>query len=177
MVSLLEPCRCLSSFGSMVWLTFGFTLRLELARCLTMHAMSPHSLLTSRWLWRELDPPRSRQTWTSSENTTSSSMRTSFTLLPRTPSQSMVIVLFCFVLFFLKLRVISIILLMQEYWEKTCWEEGSRELWWTGSWCGHKDSKSHPQKKGTVVADMNTKCKQNSKQETNQKSWYQDYNK
>lgn len=96
MVSLRETCRCLSSFGSMVWLTFGFTLRLELAQCLTMHAMSPHSLLTSRWLWRELDPPRSRQTWTSSENTTSSSMRTSFTLLPRTPSQSMGIVLFWF---------------------------------------------------------------------------------
>lgn len=85
----LESFRYLFSFGSTAWRTSGCTLRWRQARCWTTPVMSPHSPLTSRWLWRELDPQRSQLTWTSSENTTSSTTRTSFTLQPHTPSHSM----------------------------------------------------------------------------------------
>lgn len=73
----------------MVWLTSGCTPRWRQVRCWTTPVTSPHSPLTSRWLWREPDLQRSPLTWTSSENTTSSTTRTSFTSQPRTPSRSM----------------------------------------------------------------------------------------
>lgn len=85
----LKSFRYLFRFGSMVWWTSGCTLRWRRARCWTTPVMSPRSPRTSRWPWRERDLQRSQLTWTSSENTTSSTTRTSFTLQPRTPSHSM----------------------------------------------------------------------------------------